>query len=145
MNTNLINIALAEYGIKEIPGSNHNPRILEYFKEIGRAWVSDDETAWCSAFANYVAKTAGFEFSGELNARSWIDCGCETNKPEIGDVVVFWREDPRSWKGHVAFFIRETKDLVYVLGGNQSNQVCIKAYPKARLLQYRRLRKLVSE
>ena len=64
----IIDIALGEYGVKEIVGGKHNERILQYFKEIGHEWVKDDETAWCSAFANWVVKTYGEKGSGELNA-----------------------------------------------------------------------------
>ena len=99
-----------------------------------------DETAWCSAFVNWVAKTSGYEYSGKLNARSWLNVGESMVKPDIGDVVVFWRESPESWKGHVAFFIKETKGYVYVLGGNQGNKVCIQAYPKNRVLDYKKLK-----
>lgn len=140
MNTNLINILFSQYGIKEIPGKADNPEILKYFDAIGFDGSKlKDETAWCSAFANYCAKTAGLPFTSKLNARSWLKIGTEVKTPELGDIVVFWREDPDSWKGHVAFYVRETEDLVYVLGGNQSNQVKISAYPKHRLLEYRRL------
>ena len=74
-----------------------------------------------------------------VNARSWLKVGQRVSKPKLGDVVIFWRDNPNSWKGHVAFFVRETKNWVYVLGGNQNNQVKISAYPKHRLLQYRSL------
>ena len=137
MRTRIIDIALSEIGVKEIVGKKHNPRILHYFSEIGHAWVKNDETAWCSAFANYVCKKAGVKYSGKLNARSWEDIGEKIINPEKGDIAVFWRESPDSWKGHVAFFIRQTKNWVYVLGGNQGNQVKISAYPKNRLLEYR--------
>lgn len=139
MRNSVIDIALNEIGVKEIVGKEHNPRILDYFNEIGHSWVKDDETAWCSAFANYVCKKAGANFSGKLNARSWLNVGQKVSKPEKGDIAVFWRESPNSWKGHVAFFIRETRNWVYVLGGNQNNQVKISAYPKHRLLEYRRV------
>ena len=132
-------IALKEFGVKEIVGKNHNPEVLKYFTETGHKWVKDDETAWCSAFANWVCKKAGLEYSGALNARSWLNIGCEVDTPEVGDVVVFWRGNPDGWQGHVAFFIRETKNWIYVLGGNQNNQVKISAYHKNRLLGYRRL------
>ena len=132
-------IALKEFGVKEIAGKTHNPDVLKYFTETGHKWVKDDETAWCSAFANWVCKKAGLEYSGALNARSWLNIGCEVDTPEIGDVVVFWRGNPDGWQGHVAFFIRETKNWIYVLGGNQNNQVKISAYHKNRLLGYRRL------
>ena len=124
----LLNIALGEYGVREIRGAKHNPRILEYFKEIGHEWVKDDETAWCSAFINWCALKAGVERSGKLNARSWMDIGKEVSKPKIGDLVIFWRESPASWKGHVAIYINSTEKAVFVLGGNQNNSVNIQSY-----------------
>lgn len=140
---NIINKALSEYGVKEIVGSKDNLRIVKYFNDIGFDGAKlKDETAWCSAFANWVAKTSGYEYSGALTARSWLRTGTSTASPTIGDIVVFWRESPKSWKGHVGFFIKETKRFVYVLGGNQRNMVCVKAYPKYRLLDYRQLAKI---
>lgn len=140
MNTAIINIAFSQYGIKEIKGLKDNPEIIKYFDEIGFDGKKlKDETAWCSAFANWVCEKSGVESSKKLNARSWLKVGVETEQPELGDIVVFWRESKESWKGHVAFFIRETNDFVYVLGGNQNNQVKVSAYPKERLLEYRRL------
>jgi uncharacterized protein (TIGR02594 family) len=134
-----INIALKEYGVKEILGSNDNTRILNYFKEIGHSWVKNDETAWCSAFANWVALKSGCKTSGKLNARSWLEVGSKTESPKIGDIVVFWRESKTSWKGHVGFFIKETDKHIYVLGGNQNNEVNITPYRKDRLLEYRNI------
>jgi uncharacterized protein (TIGR02594 family) len=135
---NTIEIALSQYGITEILGHDkNNPEIMKYFSEIGKNWVKDDETAWCSAFVNWVCKKAGHGYSGELNARSWLQTGIETKSPEMGDIVVFWRESPDSWKGHVAFYIKEDKNHVWVLGGNQNNQVNIRVYLKSQLLQYR--------
>lgn len=133
-----IEVALSQYGVKEIEGRQNNPSITKYFTEIG--FDGDklgDETAWCSAFANWVACKAGLEMTNKLNARSWLKVGKTTNNPEPGDVVVLWRESPESWKGHVGFYIRETRRFVYILGGNQANQVNIKAYPKTRVLDYR--------
>lgn len=134
----ILDAAFGEYGVTEINGSEDNPRIVEYFKEAGHSWVKDDETAWCSAFMNFVAKKAGAECSGKLNARSWLSVGTRiTGQPKPGDAVVFWRESRKSWKGHIAIFIRETDTHVYVLGGNQGNRVCITPYPKYRVLEYR--------
>ena len=45
--------AMSFYGLKEVPGKEHNPKILEFFEDIGHEWVKDDETSWCSAFINY--------------------------------------------------------------------------------------------
>lgn len=140
----LVEIALSQYGVKEIAGEKDNQTIVDYFKDIGHKWVKDDETAWCSAFANWVALKAGCEYSGKLNARSWLNIGQEVTEPQLGDVVVFWRDKPSSWKGHVAYFISysEDKKYIYCLGGNQGNMVCIKAYDASRLLGFRRLNKV---
>lgn len=141
MNARILEIAFSQYGITEFAGKDkNNPAILRYFKEIGETWVPDDETAWCSAFANWVAQKAGVERSGKLNARSWLNVGENIARPMLGDVVVFWRDSPESWKGHVAFYVNQDDDYIYCLGGNQSNMVKISAYPKNRLLSYRRLK-----
>lgn len=138
----LITIALSQYGVTEIPGTQHNKTIVNYAKEIGHTEINDDETAWCSIFANWVAMNAGYERSNKLNARSWLNVGTKTNEPVLGDIVVFWRDTPESWKGHVAFYIKEDKDKVWVLGGNQSNSVSITTYPKSRVLSYQKLKQI---
>ena len=133
----MLEAALGEYGVAEIKGSKHNPRILQYAKDVGMNWVKTDETAWCSIFMNWVVAQTGLKGTKKPNARSWLTWGIETNDPKPGDLVVFWREKRTSWKGHVAMFIRETETHVYVLGGNQGNRVCIMPYPKYRVLDYR--------
>lgn len=137
----LINIALSQYGVTETVGKQHNPKVLNYFKEIGHQWVTTDETAWCSAFMNWVALKANVERSHKLTARSWLHVGNETKTPELNDVVILWRHKKSSWKGHVGLFISYSEDQkhIYILGGNQNNQVNIKKYPAYRLLGFRRL------
>jgi len=141
----LLSEALKEYGVEEIIGGagSHNDTILKYFKDSGHEWVHDDETAWCSAFINAMAKRAGLPMSGKLNARSWLEVGEEISVPKSGDLVIFWRGSITSWKGHVAIFINfdEDGEKVNVLGGNQSNMVCIMGYDMGRILSYRRLEK----
>lgn len=137
---NLLLTALRFIGIKEIYGGNHNPTILNMFHAIGHKWVKTDETAWCSAFVNYMAKISGYEYTGKLNARSWLEIGVETTQPRMGDIVVFWRENRQSWKGHVGIYVREDAEFIYCLGGNQSNEVNISKYLKSRVLGFRRLK-----
>jgi len=135
-----IELAFSQYGIKEISGSQDNPEVIKYFDDLGfDGSALKDETAWCSAFANWVCMHSGLDCSGQLNARSWMNVGVKATEPKLGDIVVFWRESPSSWKGHVAFYVNSNEDYIYVLGGNQSNQVKISAYPRHRLLTYRRL------
>jgi len=137
----MIHTALSQYGIKEIPGAEDNPEILKYFSE-GQQWAKD-ETSWCSAFVNWCAKTAGYEYSGELNARSWLKVGEPVLNFKVGDVVIYWRESKGSWKGHVGFALREEGNVIWTLGGNQNNMVSIAAYNKDRVLGFRRLKKIV--
>lgn len=139
----MLKLALSFYGLKEITGKADNPIILNWFKEIGHGWVANDETAWCSCFMNYCALKCGLEMSGLLTARSWENVGVKVENPKLGDIVIFWREKPGSWKGHVGWYISEDDTFVYTLGGNQNNSVCIKPYPKYRLLGYRRLREKI--
>jgi uncharacterized protein (TIGR02594 family) len=134
-----MHIALGEMkrGIREVSGTQHNPRIIEYHKtttlQAGR-----DESAWCSSFTNWCMKQSGLAGTDKANARSWLDWGSEITQPRYGCVVVLWREDPSSWKGHVGFFLahRNAKKML-LLGGNQGDSVSIAAYPRHRLLSYR--------
>lgn len=133
---------LRYYGLKEVVGPDSNPKILKFFKDIGYNWVEDDSVAWCSAALNYFCKKLGYERSHALDARSWLKVGIQIFSPKIGDIVIFWRESKDSWKGHVGLYISEENGVIYTLGGNQGNALNITPYNKARLLGYRRLRKL---
>ena len=132
-----VEIALTQYGTREIAGSSNNPSVLGYFEYIGQSWVKNDEMAWCAAFLNWCLKRAGRQHTGSLLARSFLNYGTNTNTPKFGDLAVFWREAPTGKFGHAGFYINETKDHVWVLGGNQTDQVSIEAYPKKNLLGYR--------
>lgn len=93
-------------------------------------------------FHYWVANKANLERSKKENARSWLVVGQSAdNNPSPGDIVVFWREKPESWKGHVGIFLGFSKDgeRVFCLGGNQGNQVSISAYPTDTVLGFRRL------
>ena len=139
---NLLNIAINEIGVKEIAGTRHSKRILDYAKESGFPWINDDETPWCSIFMNWVTKKAGLKRSKSASARSWLNIGEATNNPEPGDVVVYYRGNINSWKGHVGIFMGFSVDgsRIYTLGGNQMDAVSISAYSADKLLGFRRLK-----
>lgn len=130
--------ALREYGTKELTGPEHNPEVLKYFAECGFDTVKDDETSWCSAFMCWCHLKAGLSHTKSLAARSWLGWGERVTEPKLGDIVVFWRVEPRGWQGHVGFFVRKDEGRIWVLGGNQGNQVCIEDYSATQLLGYRR-------
>lgn len=129
-------------GLKEIVGSKHEKKILEFFAEVGHSWVKDDETAWCAAFVGAMLERSGLTSTKKLNARSYLDWGSpveDWNDIREGDVVVFWRGKKDAATGHVAFFVRFDKNGDFiVLGGNQSNMVNEQAYAKERVLSVRR-------
>lgn len=137
----LLKIAFNELGTEEIVGNENNPEVLKYAIDTGIKGITNDEIAWCSTFVNWVAWKAGLQFSGKANARSWLNVGTKTSSPEPGDIVVFWRESPQSWKGHVGIFLGVSTDKkrVYCLGGNQGNRVSVSAYRLNTVLSYQRL------
>jgi len=130
------------YGLKEIVGKEHNPQIVAMFAEIGFDWVKDDETAWCSAALNYFCKKLGYERSGKLDAKSWLKMPIIVLQPSLGDIVIFWRNDPKGWQGHVGLFISQDITTVWTLGGNQGDMLCIKPYPRDHVIGYRQVHKL---
>ncbi len=137
----LLKIAFNELGTEEIAGDEHNPEVLKYAKDTKINGITSDEIAWCSTFVNWVAWKSGLQYSGKPNARSWLNVGTKVNLPEPGDVVIFWRESPESWKGHVGIFLGLSPDRkrVYCLGGNQGNRVSVSAYRLNTVLSYQRL------
>jgi len=131
------------YGVKEIGGKENNKIIVQFFKETGNGKIKTDEDAWCSVFVGYCAKKAGFNYRIKPTAKSWLEVGQKISEPQPGDVVIFWREDPNSWKGHVSIYIgtdEETNEII-CLGGNQDDQVCFRRYDANSVLGYRRLEK----
>lgn len=138
MTNQAYQLARADIGTWEYQ-DGHNPKVVQYFADVGHGWVKDDETAWCAAFVGAMLKRAGMAHTGKLNARSYLSWGDEVplDAAKEGDIVVFWRGSPDSWQGHVGFFVRKEGNQIVVLGGNQANQVNERAYPTSRLLGVR--------
>lgn len=151
VNSELINTALSFYGLKEVPGPASSPTISKWLaKWLDKAKVkaskNDDQTAWCSVFVNEIADMCGCMCSNKINARSWLDVGTEVplEQAKPGDVIILWRVSPKSWEGHVGFFIRKGPGVCWILGGNQSNAVNILSFKDAQVLGIRRLSKIKS-
>lgn len=132
-----LKLARVELGVKEAPGAANNPTVLAYYRDAGHPEINADSVAWCAAFCGAMLERAGTSSSKMLNARSYLNWGKEVTKPYPGCVAVFSRGDPRSWEGHVGFFLREVDGHVEILAGNQGDAVSIGREPKSRLLGYR--------
>ncbi len=133
-------LARADVGTWEW-AEGHNPKVLQYFADVGHSWVQDDETAWCAAFVGAMLKRAGMAHTGKLNARSYLEWGDPVEPDDAcpGDLAIYWRGSPDDWRGHVGFVagITDSGDFM-ILGGNQGNQVSIRPYSRAQLLGVRR-------
>lgn len=130
-------LARAEIGVKEFAGEADNPKIMGYFRDAGFAGIDSETTSWCAGFANACLERSGVPGSKSLAARSFLQWGKKVTSPKPGDIVVFWRNSPSSWQGHVGFFLSQSATHISVLGGNQGDAVKIANYPKNQLLGFR--------
>lgn len=131
-------VAARELGISEVPGHNHNPRILRYHEHTSLK-ANADEIPWCSSFVNFCVDESSFPKTNSAAARSWLDYGKKLDKPHYGCVAVFQRGRPNAWTGHVGFVVwwNDDQTEVAILGGNQSNRVCVNIESTSKLLGYR--------
>lgn len=137
----LVKEARKFYYLKEIAGDRNEEQIITFFKAVGVKKVNSEDESWCSVFISYCAKNAGFEYPKSSVAKNWLNFGETITNPLPGDLVIFWRDSPTYWSGHVAIYLGERSengDLV-CLGGNQNDMVCIRTYSKEKVLGYRRL------
>lgn len=95
-------------------------------------------TAWCAAFVNAVLATNGLPGTDSLAARSFLNYGTATNKPEMGDIVVLRRGNNQA-QGHVGFYAGEgANGKIMVTGGNQGDAVSTAGFNRRDVLGFRR-------
>ena len=129
--------AFGELGVCELPGSEHEPRILEYHDStsLGDWGRSRDETPWCSSYVNWCVSMYCTGTDNAL-ARSWLTWGVEC-EPELGCVCVIKRRKRGSDKRtgsrggwHCGFYLDHSRGGVVLLSGNASDRVGIDTYSK---------------
>lgn len=127
--------ALKLYGTEEIRGTENNPVILEWAKEINENGFVADSIPWCGLFVGVVAKRAGKELPiNPLWALNWIKFGTKVDQAMLGDVLIFHRHGG----GHVGIYVGEDSNCYHVLGGNQGDKVSIVRIEKFRLAGIRK-------
>jgi len=132
--------ALKIYGTKEDLSVKSNPTILGWAKELGLDGVyNTDSIAWCGLAMAVIAKRAGKEIpQAPLWALNWAKFGTPVSTPMLGDVLVFKRMVGKKTFGHVAIYVGEDNTCYHILGGNQSDRVCIVRKAKTSLFVARR-------
>ena len=120
-------------GVKEVKGATHNPVIVQYWKDIRRGGIKDDETPWCAAFVGSMLERCGIQSTRFESAKSYLSWGEKLDRPVYGCVVVFSRDGG----GHVGFVVgKDIAGNLLVLGGNQGDAVNVKAFPLSRVTGY---------
>jgi uncharacterized protein (TIGR02594 family) len=122
-------------GVTEDMSTGSNRVIIDWASDLGIPYKSDD-IPWCGLF---VAHCIGSTLTREplpnnpLGAKNWMKFGAPC-PPKSGAVMVFWRVTPTSGKGHVGFYAGEDGSAYHILGGNQSQKVCVTRVAKSRLV-----------
>lgn len=136
---NAFEIAKKEIGVTEVQGPENNIRVIEYHMATSLQ-ASQDSVPWCSSFVNWCITMANGKGTNSAMARSWLSWGSKIKTPVAGDLVIFSRGNNLN-AGHVGFLASKPNALlpfVYVLGGNQHDEVCVSKMLKWNILGYRR-------
>ena len=131
--------ALKLVGTKEIVGVKNSEIIMGWAKELGIEKIyTNDEIAWCGLFMAIVCLRAnvdtGISPKEALWALNWNKFGTKQSTAMLGDILTF----KRNGGGHVGIYVGEDTACYHVLGGNQSNMVCITRIEKSRCAGIRR-------
>lgn len=137
-------LAADQIGVAEVVGRGSNKTIIAWRDTLNLGGVkidgySDDDIPWCGLFVAIICLlrmgNPAEVVKDPLWARNWAKYGLKTDKPSLGDVLVFERA---GGGGHVAFYVAEDSSCYHILGGNQGNKVSITRIEKHRLLAARR-------
>ncbi len=134
MKPEWLKIAEHDIGIKEIAGKQNHPRIVKYHQHTTLK-ATNDEVPWCSSAVNCWIDESGYKGTGSAAAKSWLTWGRAVEKPELGCICII--KQKRSGQDaatgstsgyHVALWLKEEDGRVFLLGGNQADQVKISSF-----------------
>lgn len=111
-------------GAREEGADNSGPWVEKYLNGIVAAPQN-----WCAGFVSWCFTQApgGIPFRYSLGARDirkqfarkgWTYDPSD-RIPEPGDIVVWWRDQPDSWKGHIGLVHHVSSGILYTVEGNK--------------------------
>ena len=115
-------------------------KVAEMFASAGHPELKPKDattTPWCAGYACFVLEESGVPSPKSLMAKSFMNWGRAIETPVVGCIVVLQRGDRGGPFGHVGFYAGETATHVLILGGNQSDKVCVAKFHKSRVIGYR--------
>lgn len=126
-------------GAGEIGGNNSGPFVKKYLHG-----MLPEGNPWCAGFVSYCfsQNPAGMPFHYSLGAREilrifqargWANKPNSDYLPKRGDVVVWWRDQPSSGKGHIGLVHQLRDGFLYTIEGNKSPNVQGFSYVMSRM------------
>lgn len=121
-------------GNGEVGGNNMGPHVERYLN--GIVGTPND---WCAGFVSFCFLASGkpmpFKYSvgardilDQLKAKGWAVKPDSANPPLPGDIIVWWRQAPSSWKGHIGIVHSYDNGIVRTIEGNKTSNVGSFAY-----------------
>lgn len=126
-------------GAGEVGGDNMGPWVRKYLNGI----VAPPND-WCAGFVSWCFANSGqpmpFAYSvgardvfSQLKGKGFLVNVSDANPPLPGDVIVWWRQAPTSWKGHIGIVYGYSGGVVRTIEGNHSEKVSSFSYTLAKI------------
>jgi uncharacterized protein (TIGR02594 family) len=135
--------ARALLGEKEVKCKLDNTKIVELYEDAG-AGRHHDEVPWCAAFVGACLARANLKNTGTLLARDYATYGEVLKKPEVNCIGVMKRGNS-GWEGHVGFVTKFDNNSVWMLGGNQNDEVNVSKYPRSKFIAFTKPKDKVAD
>ncbi|MFC2169851.1 CHAP domain-containing protein [Acidobacteriota bacterium] len=115
-----------EAGAKEVDSNNSGPWVEKYLNNIAPTPAN-----WCAGFVSwcYAQHPDGIPYTYTVGARAtrskfktkdWLYDVSENSLPQPGDIIVWWRDQPTSWKGHIGLVHSLSEGgILYTVEGNK--------------------------
>ncbi len=136
-------LSLASY--QNVESSPYPVVVQKAARYVGKSNPTGTQGSWCADFACFVyGKDLPVQPSRSAKElwNRFQKSGRSVRKPQPGDLIFFWRKNPKAWQGHVGIVESVNDKFVTTIEGNVSNRVQRRQYELGsvdRLLGYGRV------